>query len=239
MFVNFSIKQVAFKNLIIIVAAIFTCWSNCFCQTRKTANASKVTKNKIIKKAQTGVLQQKDSIAILIKNRAIDDLIHLVETSDPSTPENKLMAAKIKEWPKEKQEQFMQFFQTSINDYVSKVKLVELDAAMFLYFLSEFKGMDKKRIAEQYDIRVSRYGNNYIAEFWEDGLDLNSEKHAIKNALNAKQVEVIKHRYGIVRGTIKSGKSKRYVKMMALLYAKEPDGSVIFVEPLKSMMDFK
>jgi hypothetical protein len=239
MLINFSIKYHALKAVIIIVVATFTCWSNCFCQTRKTAIATKVTKNKPIKKQGSGVTQKNDSISIIIKNRAIDDLIHLVETSDPSTPENKLMKEKSIEWPEEKQERFLEFFKNSINDYVSKVKLVELDAAMFLYFLSEFKGMDKKRISEQYDIRVSKTGNNHIAEFWEDGLDLNSEKHAIKNALNAEQVEVIKHRYGIVRGTIKSGKNKRYVKMMALLYNKQPDGTVIFIEPLKAMMDFK
>ncbi len=133
----------------------------------------------------------------------------------------------------------MQLFQTSIDDYISKVKLDEVDAGMFMYILSEFKEMDKKRISEQYDIRVSKTGNNYIAEFWEDGLDLNSEKHAIQNALDAKQVEVIKERYEIVRGTIKSGKNKRYVKMMALLYTQQTDGTVIFIEPLKSMMNFK
>ena len=239
MLANFSINHLALRTVIIIVAATLTCWSNCFCQTRKPSADTKVAKNTTIKKHGTGGIQKNDSITILIKNRAIDDLIHLVEISNPSTPDNKLMTEKMKGWPEEKQERFIQFFQTSINNYISKVKLAEVDAAMFLYILSEFKEMDKKRISEQYDIRVSKSGNNYIAEFWEDGLDLNSEKHAIQNAVDAKQIETIKERYAIVRGTIKSGKNKRYVKMMALLYAKQPDGTVIFIEPIKPMMDFK
>ena len=114
--------------------------------------------------------------------------------------------------------------------------------------------MDQKEIAEEYDIRVLYLGNDkYVAEFWEDGLTVNSEAHALArahelaNSEYAKKnpdsgvgnVEVIKENYANVRKSIEDGKKERYTKMMALLYTLNKDASIIFHNPFQPLIDFK
>lgn len=113
--------------------------------------------------------------------------------------------------------------------------------------------MDQKKIAAEYDIRIQYLGSNkYAAEFWEDGLAVNSEANALisANELAASgyakkhpdsgvgNVEKIKETYANVRKSIKAGKQERYTKMMALLYTLEKDGSITFHDPGQPMIDF-
>jgi hypothetical protein len=228
--------QGALQKAIVLVALICLSSTDSFSQAPQASSEHGIANG--AEGGQAGSTVPVDSIPAIIKARAIADLRHLLQTSDPETPENKAMAAKMKTWPAEKHDRFMEFFESSINKYILKLKFEELDAATFLYILSEFKPMDDVWISEAYDIRIMKSGKDYIAEFWEDGLDQHSEKLAIKNAANPKQVETIKERYEIVRAPIRSGKNPRYTKMMALLYTTKADGSVVFVEPFR-YEDFK
>lgn len=112
---------------------------------------------------------------------------------------------------------------------------------------NELGEKDAKVIAEEYDIRVQYLGGNkYAAEFWEDGLAINSEAHVlvIANDLVARNpddkeiVKDFKETFEKARKSIEDGKHERYAKVMALLYTLEKNGSIIFHDPFQSVIDF-
>lgn len=143
-----------------------------------------------------------------IKARAVTDLKQSVKRTDPESPESKLIASKVEAWSQEKQDQWQALGGNLIKDYAART---HFDAVTFIVVLSSFKEIDQKKIAETWDIRVQKLGGNkYIAEFWEDGLAVNSEP---------------------------VGKPERYYQMMALLYTQEKDGSIIFHDPFQQMFD--
>ncbi|MCX6285210.1 MAG: hypothetical protein NTW31_13365 [Bacteroidetes bacterium] len=193
-------------------------------------------------------LDKNDPIAIAIKERALSDIKQSVSKSDPESPENKLIAAKVAAWPQEKQDQLMKVYEKSIHDYPAQAHLdVKIfNAGTFLMVYTDFGKMNPKMMAEEYDIRVqSLCGNNYAAEFWED-----SEAHARANANNpnVEDIEIIKDLIRLSSGQqsvsdedgTKTTKmvTLKYTKMMALLYTSDKEGSVTFHDPFQAMMDF-
>ena len=85
--------------------------------------------NPIIEKKQTKntsplYLDKKDPIFIAINNRAVIDLKQLIKKSDTESPENKLMADKMKAWPQEKKNQLEAFAKKSIEDYIAQDILI-------------------------------------------------------------------------------------------------------------------
>jgi hypothetical protein len=98
---------------------------------------------------------------------------------------------------------------------------------------------DMKEMAEEYDIRVQYLGGNiYVAEFWEDGIAVNSEAHALASTNDPDDRAIVKETYADVRKSIETGKLERYTKVMALLYEQEKDGSITFHDPFQSVIDF-
>ena len=207
--------------------------------------------NPIIEKMQTKntsplYLDKKDPIFIAINNRAVIDLKQSIKGSDTESPENKLMAAKMTAWPQEKKNQLEALAKKSIEDYIAQAHF-NIDMVTYLMTVGSFGEIDQKRITEEYAVRVQHLGKNkYVAEFWEDGLAVNSEAHAIEwaNKLAKRfpddkgMLKDVKENYANVRKTIKSGKKDRYSKVMALLYTRENDGSISFHDPYQPMLDF-
>lgn len=223
----------------------------CFSQSHKTEKTMKTTSNNIkIKNVASVYLEKNDPIFKSIKDRAVTDLKQSSERSDPESSENKLIAAQIKTWSETKRNKLQALGEKSINDYTAQT---HFDVGTFMMVFSEFKKMDQKKIAEEYDIRVQYLGDDkYVAEFWEDGLTVNSEAnavayaHELANSEYAKKhpdgdvgnVEVVKKNYANTRKSIKDGKHERYTKMMALLYTIERDGSITFHDPGQPIIDF-
>lgn len=214
----------------------------------KTMNA----KSNEVKKENSaqGYLDKNDPIFISIKTRAANDLKRSSERFDAGSAENKLIEPQIKTWTDGKKKRFHALFEKSINDYTAQT---HFDAETFLMVFGEFGKMDLKQIAEEYDIRVQYLGSDkYVAEFWEDGLAVNSEANALawahelatseyaKNHPDdgVSDVEKIKETYANVRKSIKDGKQERYTKVMALLYKQEKDGSITFHDPGQPVIDF-
>ncbi len=214
----------------------------------KTMNAksNEVKKENSAKK----YLDKNNPIFISIKARTPNDLKLSSERSNPESAENRLIKAQIETWTEEKQNQFQVLFEKSINDYTAQT---HFDAGTFMSVFSEFRKMDQKKITEEYDIRIQFLGGNkYVAEFWEDGLAVNSEAnalawaHELATSEYAKKhpedgvgdVEKIKETYANVRKSIKDGKQERYTKVMVLLYTQEKDGSITFHDPGQPIIDF-
>ena len=106
---------------------------------------------------------------------------------------------------------------------------------------------------QTWEVRVQSAGaDKYVAEFWEDGLVVNSEENAMAYAQELansnlfkedpnyyiENVEEIKNNYADILKNIKAGKQERYLKMMALLYSLDEGGTVSFINPLQPMYDF-
>jgi|SRR3989339_1446944 len=238
---------------IIIVIIALTLFSNgyCFSQSNQKGKTMNTTKNNVkTKNAASVYIDKNDPIFISIINRAVDDLKQSVERADPESTENKLIAAQMKTWTREKLNKLQTLFEKSINDYTAQT---HFDAGTFMLVFRELGKMDRKKIVEEYEIRIQIIGSNkYAAEFWEDGLAVNSEENAVAyanelaNSEYAKKhpdegvgnVEEAKETYANVRKSIKDGKQERYTKVMALLYTKEKDGSITFREPFQPVIDF-
>ncbi|HEY3388392.1 MAG TPA: hypothetical protein VGK38_02395, partial [Prolixibacteraceae bacterium] len=150
-----------------------------------------------------------------------------------------------------KQSHFESLFVKSINDYAAQTYF---EPGTFMLVFDVLGKMDQKELAEDYDFRVLCIGDNkYVAEFWEDGIATNSEAHALtyaKELANSEfakknphsdvgNVEIIKQNYARTRKSIKDCKQDRYKKVMALLYSREKDSSIIFHNPFQPMYDFK
>jgi len=244
-------KLTTSKMILAVSTLILFGTGYCFSQSNKTGKTMKTTINNIkTKKTATAYLEKNDPIFKSIKDRAVTDLKQSSERSDPESNENKLIATQIKTWTKEKQNKLQALGEKSINDYTAQT---HFDIGTFIMVFSEFGKMDQKKISEEYDIRIQYLGDDkYVAEFWEDGLAVNSEANALISAHElatseyAKKhpdsgvgnVEVVKKTYANVRKSIQAGVQERYTKMMALLYTKEKDSSIIFHYPGQPMIDF-
>ena len=244
-------KLTTSKMTLAVSALILLGNGYCFSQSHKTGQTMDTTINNIkTKKTATIYLEKNDPIFKSIKDRAVTDLKQSAERSDPESTENKLTAKQIETWTEEKQNQLQALGEKSIYDYAATT---HFDVGTFMMVFSEFGKMDQKKIAEEYDIRIQYLGDDkYVAEFWEDGLAVNSEANALIRAHElatseyAKKhpdsgvgnVEVVKETYANVRKSIEAGKRERYTKVMALLYTLEKDGSIVFHDPGQPMYDF-
>ena len=217
----------------------------------QTSKAMITLHNNQTKKRVPVYLGKNDPIFLAIKGRAVTDLKMSVKRADPASEENKLKEAKMKSWSAEKQNQYQDIFLKSLRDYTDQT---HFDFQMFMLVFSDFGNTNQKKFVDESDFRVQRLGGNkYAAEFWEDGLALNSEANALlwahelatsplakKNpGARPGDVETIKETYANARKAITNGKQKRYTQVMALLYTKEMDGSILFHDPGQMMHDFK
>ncbi len=186
-----------------------------------------------IKNVAPVYLDKNDPIFITIKGRVITDL---KKRSDPESTKNKLIAAQMKTLTEEKQNQLETLFKKSITDYITQA---HFDVGILMRHFNDLERKDLKKIAEEYDIRVQYVGcNKYVAEFWEDGLAVNSEAHALASTNNPDDRISVKETYADVRKSIEAGKQERYTKVMALLYTLDKDGSSTFHDPFQSVIDF-
>jgi len=229
----------------ICIAGIFLVFIfgiNVFSQTDKKENSMKNSTQTEI--SENGYLDKTDPVFVSIKSRAANDLKTAAERANPESAENKLLMEKIKTWNEKKRNQLQELSQKSIYDYNMQT---HFDVETFMLVFDEFGKMDLKQIQDEYDIRIKNLGNDkFAAEFWEDGLAVNSEKHAQERANeitarfpeDAGRAEIIKENFAGICKAIKSGKQERYTKVMALLYTKEKDGSVTFHDPGQPVFDF-
>jgi hypothetical protein len=196
------------------------------------------------KKKQPMYLDKKDSIFIVVKSHAISDLQMSAKRADTASAENKLRAEEMKLWDEEKLNSYYRLFETSVHDYLKKV---DLDFDTFMILFPDFGGYDKK-VLSAYDFRLRYIGTNqYAAEFWEDGLEANSEANALIWAHKILEkhpgdstgtINTVRETYAKARKAITSGKQSRYTKIMALLYTKESSG-MLFNDPFQALIDFK
>jgi len=224
-----------------LIALIFAGGGYCFSQSDKTTLTMDTTINNIQEKDVTPVyLDKNDPVFIKIKGRTLTDL---KQRSDTASTENKLIATKIATLTKEQQTQLEALFVKSINDYTAQTRF---EIGEFMRHFSELQEKDPKDIAEEYDIRVQILGSDkYAAEYWEDGIAVNSEEHALawaqelakRSPDNKEIVKEVKKTYEDVRNSIKAGKQERYTKVMALLYVQEKDGSITFRYPYQALID--
>jgi hypothetical protein len=186
-------------------------------------------------------LDKNDFIFISIKDRVVNDM---KKTADYESIENKTIAAKIKSLTGEKKNQLDTLFVKSISDYTAKINF---DAGTLMTVFKNLAGKPVIKIYEENDIRILQLGeDNYVAEFWEDGLAVNSEEHAIAwaNELISKYpddseiLKNVKETYANARKSIEEGEVDRYSKVMALLYTKEKDGTLTYHNPFQIMIDF-
>ncbi len=217
----------------------------CFSQSNNTEQIMDTTNNNIQTKNLAPVyLDKSDPIFISIKARAVADL---KQRTDTASAENKLIADKLRTLTVEKQTQLEAILVKSFTDYTSQTH------GEFMQHFREVAEEDPKNIAEEYDFRVQNLGNNkYAAEYWEDGLAVNSEENAltwaqevVKRQESAKVspdvkgiVQEVKIKFEEVGNSIKSGKQERYTKVLALLYVQEENGSIIFRNPYQDLYDF-
>ena len=233
------------KAIIALITIIFFCSGNCFSQSNNTGQIMDTTNNNIQTKNLAPVyLDKRDPIFISIKARAVADL---KQRTDTASAENKLIADKLRTLTVEKQTQLEAILVKSFTDYTSQTR------GEFMLHFREVAEKDLKDIAEEYDFRVQNLGNNkYAAEYWEDGLAVNSEENALAWAqeLVKRQesdkitpdikgiVQEVKIKFEDVRNSIKSGKQERYTKVLALLYVQEKNGSITFHDPYQEMYNF-
>ena len=205
---------------------------------------------KTTKKATTVFLDKKDPKFISIKDRAFSDLDEIVKSFDPESEKNKLIAVQTQTWTEEKRNECQALGEQSINDYAEQTRL---DVGTFIMVITSLGEIDQEKMEKEWNVRVQFMGTDkYIAEFWEDGLAVNSEENAVAYAhelanseyakkhpgSNVGNVEEIKNNYANTRKSIKTGKQERYTKMMALLYTVDDGGVVTFTDPFQPSKDF-
>lgn len=238
-------KMSSHQTVITIVAIILFGSGDCFSQSNNTGQIMDTTNNNIHAKNLAPVyLAKSDPIFKSIKARAVADL---KQRTDTASAENKLIADKLRTLTVEKQTQLEAILVKSFTDYTSQTH------GEFMLHFKEVAEKDPKNIAEEYDFRVQNLGNNkYAAEYWEDGLVVNSEENAlawaqelVKRQESAKVspdvngiVQEVKIKFEDVRNSIKSGKQERYTKVLALLYVQEKNGSITFRDPYQELYDF-
>lgn len=236
------LKEILSSQMIIGICALILFGSGyCFSQSNKTGKTMKTTK-----KAAIVYLDKKDPKFISIKSRVFSDLYEIAKELDPESEKNKLFAT----WPEEKRNECQALGAESLNDYASQTNL---GLGIFMMVLDGLGKTDKKKLEKEWDVRLQFIGlDKYVAEFWEDGMEVNSEANAVAYAKElavseyAKKhpdsdvgnVEVIKNTYANARKTIKAGKQERYQKMMALLYSVNKEGAITFINPFQPSIDF-
>lgn len=178
---------------------------------------------------------------ITIKSRTASDLR---QSTDLESTDNKFIGAKIGSLPEDKQKQLEAIVVKSINDYANQT---HFEPGVFFMVFQTLGRTDPKEIAEVIDIRVrSLGGDRYVAEYWEDALELNSESHAVtwaaelakRNPDDKNILKEVKENYANNRKSIEAGKQERYSKVMALLYVQEENGSFTYREPFQTVIDF-
>lgn len=207
--------------------------------------AQKAVVKKEIKKPLPFYLAKNDSIYMDIKARLINDLTLSAKTGDPENEQNKSISTKLKTLPKERQDHYQQIFFKSLYDYYEQV---HFDFNLFLMLHEDLMKKDQKTLMTESDFRVQLIsGNKYAAELWEDGVIANSEAKALEWAQqllkrypdDKNTVNEVKATYAKARNEMLSGKQQRYTKIMAFLYTKEKDGSMLFHDPGQAMLDLK
>jgi hypothetical protein len=243
---NESQKKIIALQIIYAITLLFFLDSEfCFSQYNYMARTmSSSISNIQIDHTAPVYLDKSDPIFISIKARRIADL---KQRTDTSSTENKLIADKMRTLTEEKQTELEVILVKAFTDYTSQTH------GEFMLHFREVSEKDPKIIAEEYDFRVQNLGNNkYAAEYWEDGIVMNSEEKAlawaqevIKKQEAAKVspdvkgiVQEIKTKYEEVRNSINAGKQERYTKVLALLYVQEKDGSITFHDPYQVLYDF-
>lgn len=238
-------KTTALQIIYTITLLVLLGSGYCFSQSNNTGQIMDTTNNNIQTKNLAPVyLDKSDPIFISIKTRAVADL---KQRTDTASAENKLIADKLRTLTEEKQTQLEAILVKSFTDYTSQTH------GEFMLHFKEVAEKDPKNIAEEYDFRVQNLGNNkYAAEYWEDGLTVNSEENAlawaqevVKRQESAKvspdikgNVQEVKIKFEDVRNSIKSGKQERYTKVLALLYVQEKNGSITFRDPYQALYNF-
>ena len=211
----------------------------------QTSDAQKATVKKEIKKPTPVYLVKTDPVFIAIKTRLINDLTLSAKNGDPESEKNKSISIKLKTLPEERQAYYQNFFLKSLRDYNEQVNF---DFGIFMLLYNDLIKKDQKTLVSESDFRVQRIGSNkYAAELWEDGVLANSEAKALEWAQQLlkrypddnNMVNEVKATYAKARKEMLSGKQPRYTKIMAFLYAKEKDGSMLFHDPGQAMLDFK
>jgi hypothetical protein len=196
-------------------------------------------------------LPKTDPVYIEIKNRAISDWLLAVSNTDTASEKNKLRKEQIESWPREKQDEFESMMIRSLEDYNRQT---HFNLEGFITFFPEIRNLDLKKFESETDFRVRVLDTNkFAAEFWEDGLAVNSEANAVLYAKELREsaraklhpeedlgnVEEIKKNYAAHRQQINSGKKKRFTKLMALLYVRKENKSIFFRDPGEDYHDFK
>lgn len=231
----------------IIAVIIIVIFGNgyCFSQTYKTGKKMNTTNN-----GETVYLDKNDPRFISILERVYSDLDETVKAFDPNSEVNKIIALKTQAWSEEKRNESQALGAESINDYAEKT---QLDVGTFMMVITSIGEADQQKIKKEWEVRILNLSaSKFVAEFWEDGLAVNSEENAVAyaqelaNSEYAKKhpesdignVEVIKNNYAETRKNIKDGSHERYQKMMALLYSVDTEGLVTFINPLQPSIDF-
>lgn len=238
-------KIIALQIIYAITLLVFLDSGYCFSQSNNTERTmSSSTSNIQIDNTVPVYLDKSDPIFISIKARTVADL---KQRTDTASAENKLIADKLRTLTEEKQTELNVILAKSFTDYAAQTH------GEFYFHFKEVAEKDPKNIAEEYDFRVQNLGNNkYAAEYWEDGLAVNSEENALARAQEVVKrqesakvspdvkgiVQEIKIKFEDVRNSIKSGKQERYTKVLALLYVQEKNGSITFRDPYQELYDF-
>jgi hypothetical protein len=198
-------------------------------------------------------LDKNDPIFLNIQSRAFSDLDTTVKGMGPESAESKLAET----LSKEKNSELAAILGESINNYARQT---QVDAITFWLLNSTMVDQDQKKLKKKWEVRVQTWevrvqsagADKYVAEFWEDGLVVNSEENAMAYAQELansnlfkedpnyyiENVEDIKNNYADILKNIKAGKQERYLKMMALLYSLDEGGTVSFINPLQPVIDF-
>ncbi len=193
-------------------------------------------------------LENNDPICTAIKNRVIADLKRNV---DPESADNKKLAATIPTLSKEKQDLLEAVMVRSLNEYAAAT---HCEAGTLFREFKSLGSKEREALASDYEIRVRCLGGAaYAAEFWEDGLAVHSEAHAAADARDLavrasaqpsaidrrSNADAIMKAYAQIRTSIQEGRQERFKKVMALLYTREADGSLMYHDPFQSVIDFR
>jgi len=238
------IKLPILQTIIAIIISQLLGGGYSFSQSQKTGqNMGTQFSNIRIDSTTPVYLSKGDRIFISIWARTVADLKQRTNTA---SAKNKLIADKIMALTEEEQKKLEAILVKAFTDYASQTH------GEFMLHFKEVAEKDPKNIAEGYDFRVQNLGNNkYAAEYWEDGLAVNSEENAlawaqevIKRQESAKVspdikgiVHEVKMKFENVRNSINAGKHERYTKVLALLYVQEKNSSITFHDPYQPLYD--
>lgn len=229
-------KYLIISIIILILGGVFTYTK--FMPNSKISKTNSIASNI----SQVKYLEKTDPIYKTIAARVLSDFQAAAEIGTKGAPKTKSVESKLQALSQEEQDQFQALFVKSIDDYMTKL---DYDFKGFMsVFSSRLATLDQKKMAEEYDIRVQYLsGNRYVAEFWEDGLAVNSEANAVSSTNQSATTypenrEALKKTYADIRKSITDGKQERYTKVMVLLYTLETDGSITFHNPFQPVIDF-